>query len=410
MFASLGAYGHVYPMMPLALACADAGHEVVIATGKPFLDRLPLPTVPGYPTNLQLDWAIQEAKRRHPDLQGVDFSMAMFADVTAEQVAPTMIEQCERMRPDLVIFEGMNTGAGVAASVLGIPAATYAIALMSAVYAMLHPATVGYQRDLWLQRDRVPPEATGLLAAALINPAPPALHGPDGTGARSIPIRSVAYNESRAEVPAWLSQLRTRPRVYLTLGTVSFGAVEVLSRAIAEIAPLGVDILVTVGPDGEPAALGEVPDNVRVERFVAQSAVLPLVDLIVHHGGTGTVLGALEAGLPQLVLPQGADQFINAEILAAGESAGHCRTTPSSLARSAQQSRRFSATRLSAKPLDECELRSPPCRPRATSFQRSSSWRRVLTRPDWDPPSGTRSSASPGSARSRHRRDARGCW
>jgi hypothetical protein len=79
MFASLGAYGHVYPMMPLALACADAGHEVVIATGKPFLDRLPLSTVPGYPTNLQLDWAIQEAKRRHPDLHGVDFSMAMFA-------------------------------------------------------------------------------------------------------------------------------------------------------------------------------------------------------------------------------------------------------------------------------------------------------------------------------------------
>jgi len=55
MFASLGAYGHLYPMMPLALACADAGHEVAIATGKPFLGRLPLPTVPGYPTDLELD-------------------------------------------------------------------------------------------------------------------------------------------------------------------------------------------------------------------------------------------------------------------------------------------------------------------------------------------------------------------
>jgi UDP:flavonoid glycosyltransferase YjiC (YdhE family) len=54
---------------------------------------------------------------------------------------------------------------------------------------------------------------------------------------------------------------------------------------------------------------------VHVERFVAQSAVLPLVDLIVHHGGTGTVLSALEVGLPQLLLPQGADQFFNAEIL-----------------------------------------------------------------------------------------------
>ena len=69
------------------------------------------------------------------------------------------------------------------------------------------------------------------------------------------------------------------------------------------------------GQKGEPAALGELPDNVHVERFVAQSALLPLVDLIVHHGGTGTVLSALEVGLPQLLLPQGADQFFNAEIL-----------------------------------------------------------------------------------------------
>ena len=143
----------------------------------------------------------------------------------------------------------------------------------------------------------------------------------------------MAYNESSAGVPAWLTGPRTRPRVYLTLGTVSFGAVEVLGRAIAEIAPLDVDILVTVGPEGEPAALGDVPDNVHVERFVAQSAVLPLVDLIVHHGGTGTVLSALEVGLPQLLLPQGADQFFNAEILTAAGAAGPCRTTRNNRAR-----------------------------------------------------------------------------
>ena len=77
----------------------------------------------------------------------------------------------------------------------------------------------------------------------------------------------------------------------------------------------------TVGPEGEPAALGDVPNNVHIERFVAQSAVLPLVDLIVHHGGTGTVLAALEVGLPQLLLPQGADQFFNAQILTEASAA-----------------------------------------------------------------------------------------
>ena len=116
-------------------------------------------------------------------------------------------------------------------------------------------------------------------------------------------------------MPAWLEAPRTRPRVYLTLGTVSFGAVEVLSRAISDISALDVDLLVAVGPEGDPALLGEVSDNVRLERFVDQSRVLPLIDVMVHHGGTGSVLGALSAGVPQLIMPQGADQFFNAEYL-----------------------------------------------------------------------------------------------
>jgi UDP:flavonoid glycosyltransferase YjiC (YdhE family) len=132
----------------------------------------------------------------------------------------------------------------------------------------------------------------------------------------TVPIRPVAYSESTAQLPGWLKAPRTRPRVYLTLGTVAFGAVEVLSRAVAEIAPLDVDLLVAVGPDGDPTALGAVPGNVHIERFVAQGEVLPLVDIVVHHGGTGTVLGTFAAGLPQLILPQGADQFHNARSLA----------------------------------------------------------------------------------------------
>ena len=96
---------------------------------------------------------------------------------------------------------------------------------------------------------------------------------------------------------------------------MSFGAVEVLSRAISDISALDVDLLVAVGPEGDPALLGEVSDNVRLERFVDQSRVLPLIDVMVHHGGTGSVLGALSAGVPQLLMPQGADQFFNAEYL-----------------------------------------------------------------------------------------------
>jgi UDP:flavonoid glycosyltransferase YjiC (YdhE family) len=105
------------------------------------------------------------------------------------------------------------------------------------------------------------------------------------------------------------------PLVYLTLGTVAFGATETFRAAIDGLAQLPVQVLVAVGP-GDPSALGPVPGNVHVEGFVPQAQVLRDAALVVHHGGSGTTLGAAAHGLPQLLLPQGADQFVNAEALA----------------------------------------------------------------------------------------------
>src|SRR4029079_13270435 len=51
----------------------------------------------------------------------------------------------------------------------------------------------------------------------------------------------------------------------------------------------------------------------RIERFIPQSSVLPLAAAFVSHGGSGALLGALTAGVPMLAIPQGADQFLNAE-------------------------------------------------------------------------------------------------
>ena len=80
---------------------------------------------------------------------------------------------------------------------------------------------------------------------------------------------------------------------------------------IAALARLPVRVLVTVGPDGHPEALGPQPDHVHVERWVDQPRVLQHCDVVVSHAGSGTFLGALAEGLPQLCLPQAADQFRN---------------------------------------------------------------------------------------------------
>ena len=51
--------------------------------------------------------------------------------------------------------------------------------------------------------------------------------------------------------------------------------------------------------------------------WLPQAEVIRQADVVVHHGGSGTMLGALVAGVPQVVLPQGADQFGNATALTA---------------------------------------------------------------------------------------------
>ena len=63
---------------------------------------------------------------------------------------------------------------------------------------------------------------------------------------------------------------------------------------------------------------GDQPANVQVAEFIPQEELLPRCAAVVSHAGSGTFLAALSAALPQLLLPQAADQWLNAEAGASG--------------------------------------------------------------------------------------------
>ena len=313
VFVSFPAYGHTYPLMPLAMACGAAGHDVVVATGRPMLDRLPLPGFDAwgdsYPTLGDVE---AETVRRHPDARDRDVGVAMFVDVAGREYATRLIDEFGRNRPDLVITESNCAGALVAASVHDLPAVVFSIGTSWEPFgAEICRSVPQYLGAFWSDRARVVPPTVDL-ARAYLNPVPPTWLGPDDPPWPTLPIRTTGFSHGAAPVPTWIATPGERPRAYVTLGTVAFGAVDALRRAVVETSAAGVDVLVAIGPDGDPAALGALPESVHLERFVAQEQVLLLVDLVVHHGGTGTTLGALAAGVPQVIMPQGADQFRNA--------------------------------------------------------------------------------------------------
>ena len=105
------------------------------------------------------------------------------------------------------------------------------------------------------------------------------------------------------------------PLVYVTFGTVlgymSFAA-DVYATALAAVADLDARVLFTVGRQFDATLLGAVPDNVHVEAWVDQVDVFREASVVVTHGGSGTVYGALAAGVPLVGVPVFADQFTNA--------------------------------------------------------------------------------------------------
>jgi MGT family glycosyltransferase len=69
----------------------------------------------------------------------------------------------------------------------------------------------------------------------------------------------------------------------------------------------------TIGRNREPRNLAPIPSNVRVESYIPQDQILPSCDAVLAHAGSGSTLAALAYGRPLVVVPQGADQFDNAD-------------------------------------------------------------------------------------------------
>lgn len=116
--------------------------------------------------------------------------------------------------------------------------------------------------------------------------------------------------------PLWLAQLpKDRPWVHVTEGTSHAQAPIVLRAAAQGLANLPLQVIMTTGTNRNPVELGLEPSapNVRVERWVAHSDLLPHTDVVVTTGGAGTVLAALCAGVPLIVVSTEWDKPENAQ-------------------------------------------------------------------------------------------------
>ena len=315
LFTSFPAYGHVLPMLPLIRAAERAGHDVRVATGPDLLGPLTsrgLDVLPVGPT-FEESWAAHEAAWADPDTPDdqkmLDGVVALFGEPALARlrrpgrdepgVAP------RRRRP-----RGAGGGGSLLARELEVPGVVHGIGPMFPFYAQLigaAGAAIG-EPELWAQA----------ASEHALDICPPSLQPDDGPPPwpRATPLRPSAGEPG--QVPPHVAEvLAAEGQVaYFTLGTVKNTDTADFRAGLTALEEYDGVVIATTGRRLDPDELGPLPANAVVAEFVPQADVLERADLLVSHSGSGTMLGGLVHGVPQVALPRGTDQPQNAAVLA----------------------------------------------------------------------------------------------
>ena len=316
-FVTNPALGHVLPLLPLALAVRDAGHDVLVVGGAsigPAVERVGLRHVAAGPADLP---SVLAQVPERAGLTGRRLAAATwkgaFAGILAPALARATLELAADWPPDLVIHEDSEQGSWIAAERLGIAHLAFQATAWRGTGLRLSAEPLnGLRASLGLPAD---PALERWHRHGYLSTRPPALHNPDDLPpATAVPVRPVALDDVQGPVPAWVDEKPAgRPRVAVTLGTMLPGRQDVVGGLLDGLGALDAEIVATVGQELDPATFGDVGPDVRIERWVPMSRLLATSDALVFHAGSGTMLAALAAGVPLVLLPVAADQPENAD-------------------------------------------------------------------------------------------------
>jgi UDP:flavonoid glycosyltransferase YjiC (YdhE family) len=334
LFSTTAGTGHFGPLIPFAKACAAAGHTVAVAAPGRFAGAV---TGAGFTTHLPFDEPPRELVREvfgrisQPTFEEMNRVMVaeMFGRLAAQAALPALTKIMSDWRPDVVIRETCEFGSLVAAERAGVAQLHVAITM-----GRIGPGFVGLLETSLSELSTMaglPPErgAELLLHGDSLTSVPAALDSGDLTLGESEAepatedwgriwrFRTDAPAEARLPA-AWGNP--DEPLVYVSYGSVTARQPEfapIYDATLRALADLPIRVLMTTGLSLEPADLEPIPPNSHVEQWWPQEAVMGEAAAMVGHGGFGTTMAALSAGVPQVVLPLFSfDQAVNARPVA----------------------------------------------------------------------------------------------
>lgn len=309
---SLGGAGHLRPLAPVLDAARALGHEVGVAAPPAMAAMVAEAGFAwlggGEPAEEDVSLIREALPVLPPDEASALGERELFGRLAAGSMLPVMRTIVDEWRPGAILRDPCEHASTVVAAERGLPVAQVAISVAA-----------GEWRAIGLSAPSVAVFAAG--APELNRTMPFLTRFPASFDPSPFPL-TVRYHvpvvPPAEPLPDWWDG-SSAPLVYLTFGTVlgfMTHAADVYRVALAAVAEVDARVLLTVGRRFDVTTLGPLPGNVHVESWVEHDAAVAAADVVVSHGGSGTVYGTLAAGVPMVNVPVFADQFANARLVA----------------------------------------------------------------------------------------------
>ena len=320
LLGAFGDPGHAFPMLALGEALVARGHTVSLQTWRRWqepaeaagMEFAAAPEYQVFPT---------EAVPLKP------YAAAVRAALETQPVVAAF-------RPDVAVSDILTPAPALAAELEGVPVATLVPHVFPHLPSGFPPYSLGARvprtgagRALWRSTDRL--VARGLEQGrqeynecrARLGLGPlPYVH----TGlSRSLSlVATLPQLEYPREWPGWLRVVGpllweppasrvepvagTGPVVLVAPSTAQDPSHRLLRATLAGLADEPVRVIATWN-GREPDPPVDVPANAVLVPWLSYSQTMPLCDLVVMHGGHGTLMRALACGRPVVVSPAGGD-------------------------------------------------------------------------------------------------------
>ncbi|AWB86220.1 glycosyltransferase [Mycetocola zhujimingii] len=342
LFALIDAGGTVPPELGVVRRLVDRGHSVTVLAGESIADQVQstgadfLPRASA-PSGVFRDW----------DLSPLGLARAM-ADHMMIGPAPAQaidtVAAIDSLQPNLVVASAFAVGAMVAAEARGIPfdllvpnVYPFPAEGMPPFGAGLTPShgPLGRTRDRVFSAagvrlfDRYALAGTNALRAEYgLSPVTTAwdqmrraqrhllltsrsFDFPGRLPAKARYVGPILDDPGWAAGESWAPPAGDDPLVLVAMSSTFQNHVGSMQRIVDAMGMRPVRGLVTTGPAVRPDDIAAEP-NVTVIESAPHQEVLRDADVVITHGGHGTVIKALAAGVPLIVLSHGRDQADNA--------------------------------------------------------------------------------------------------